>query len=62
MQATVNGEFPWMVALLQSGAFLCGGTLIRFSVTIIIIIILTNINIIIMTIIDIIIEIEVHGL
>merc|ERR1719234_1456177 len=27
-QATVNGEFPWMVALLQSGAFLCGGTLI----------------------------------
>ena len=61
MQATVNGEFPWMVALLQSGAFLCGGTLIRFSVTIIIII-LTNINIIIMTIIDIIIEIEVHGL
>ena len=51
-----------MVALLQSGAFLCGGTLIRFSVTIIIIIIMTNINIIIMTIIDIIIEIEVHGL
>jgi len=27
-RATVNGEFPWMVALLQSGAFLCGGTLI----------------------------------
>jgi len=27
-QGTVNGEFPWMVALLQSGAFLCGGTLI----------------------------------
>ena len=30
-EATVRGEFPWMVALLQSGAFLCGGTLIRFS-------------------------------
>ena len=30
VKATVNGEFPWMVALLQSGAFLCGGTLIRF--------------------------------
>ena len=30
-EATVRGEFPWMVALLQSGAFLCGATLIRFS-------------------------------
>ena len=48
-----------MVALLQSGAFLCGGTLIRFSVTFIIIIIVTLINIII---IKIIIEIEAHGL
>ena len=46
-----------MVALLQSGAFLCGGTLIRFLVTIIIGIIIM-IVIIIMTVI----EIEVHGL